>query len=643
VELNFDKFSIAGQHADVYVPYMRVDGHHGLTNSIHLIHSLEACIEEDYTSRLFRGRPLTLFVDIALIKHWLEICERSHDGCRKTNGAGTQELRHSIRVIDINKRCVVESAANCKYVALSYVWGGPDMPQLKLQKNTASRLLTPGGLSESCTDIPLTIVDSMKFCSLIGRDYLWVDALCIEQDNLEDQSRQIHQMDKIYALADFTIVPAFGPELFDSCNSWSGLPGISKSRISRQRIEKIRGQQFGNPASGRFLQNVHLFFWSRRAWTMQEMYLSRRLIYFTEFQTYYQCGETVWREDQYLECDKHVRIENSEYDPADMGESKLQFIKETLDRTGSDSFRKYCQLVTGICSRAMTNPGDILHAFTGISNIFSSSMKCQMVWGLPTSYFDYALLFESLATIHIRRRPGFPSWTWAGWKEPDKTNGDYPGSLLIYYDTLQDYVMFNEVEWYSTLLSDPNNSNNHHQEEQRHGLINSKIPKASSVSVLDTVRSSWRPSSLMERSPVPDGLTKEEQYMLLIFQTSCATIDVVYNSCALGGVFDTLLSSDGLKRTINLRREAAAANRKGIRRIQENDFEIRKVEFLVLGTVMLKENQDKEPSTVNVYLKLMAIQTDHRGVSERIGLVDDKVAVCDWVAWKPQWRTVFLL
>ena len=131
--------------------------------------------------------------------------------------------------------------------------------------------------------------------------------------------------------------------------------------------------------------------------------------------------------------------------------------------------------------------------------------------------------------------------------------------------------------------------------------------------------------------------------MLLIFQTSCAMIDVVYNNCALGGVFDTLLSSNGLKRSINLRRQTAEMSKHRIQRVQGDDAEIRKVEFMVLGTVVLKDGLDQELSTKNVFLKLMAIETDHRGISQRIGIVNDKVAVCDWIECEPQWRTVFLL
>ena len=643
VDVDFDKFSITSQLADVYVPHLKVDALFNQMNTVHLFYGPRAGVEGSCTNRLFRGRRWTPLVDIKLIQNWLDMCERSHDKCSKSNGTGVQDFPHSIRVIDVNKRCVVEIPAICKYVALSYVWGNPDKGQITLQKETTSRLHSPGGLSDSWTDIPSTIADAMKLCWMIGRDYLWVDAICIQQDDKDDKDRQIQQMDKVYALADFTIVPALKGPRSQYCDSWSGLPGVSKPRIGEPKIEKIRNQQLGSLTMGKFLDEIADTFWSQRAWTMQEMYLSGRVIYFAEPQMYFQCRETVWREDQYLECDKSVRMEDNQHVGYDT-ELRLQFIKEGLERTGSVSFQRYCHLVTGICSRAMTKPEDILWAFTGIANVFARSMQCQMVWGLPTAFFDCALLFESLTTIRIRRRQGFPTWSWTGWKEPEHTHGSYLGSLLVYYDGPDDYIFFNEVDWYSSFVNDSNTSNDiRHQNRQYVKIDNNKIPKASGISVLDSIRSSWRLSSPMERSSVPDELTKEEQDMLLIFQTSCATIDVVYNDCALGGVFDTLLSSDGLRRTINLRRQTAEMSKRRIQRVQDNDIEIRNVEFVVLGTVMLNEDLDKEVSTANAYLKLMAVKTDDRGVSERIGIVNDKVAVRDWLACSPQWRTVFLI
>lgn len=59
-----------------------------------------------------------------------------------------------------------------------------------LGKDTEDRLFEPGGLNDECLDIPQTIRDAILVTAEIGKQYLWVDALCIFQDSEEEgQSR----------------------------------------------------------------------------------------------------------------------------------------------------------------------------------------------------------------------------------------------------------------------------------------------------------------------------------------------------------------------------------------------------------------------------------------------------------------------
>jgi hypothetical protein len=60
--------------------------------------------------------------------------------------------------------------------------------------------------------LPYTIADAILFCSKLGVRYLWCDALCIEQDNLEDEGI-FEVMGEIYKGAYFTIVNAVGSDL----------------------------------------------------------------------------------------------------------------------------------------------------------------------------------------------------------------------------------------------------------------------------------------------------------------------------------------------------------------------------------------------------------------------------------------------
>jgi hypothetical protein len=69
----------------------------------------------------------------------------------------------------------------------------------------------------------------MQLVRDVGERYLWVDALCIVQDNDESKMRDIHNMGVIYANATFTIVAADG-------DASDGLTAHRDVRLSRSFI-----------------------------------------------------------------------------------------------------------------------------------------------------------------------------------------------------------------------------------------------------------------------------------------------------------------------------------------------------------------------------------------------------------------------
>ena len=342
-----DSYSILERTPKVYVPSLEVDH----IERIQMVGQFGKDFRKLDRSRLFQARPLGRQIDIQLLQHWIQRCKESHDECGKLISASSGARQYKIRLIDVNKRCVVDATGDYKYVALSYVWGSPEIPQLRLQKGTSARFFTEGGLSSLHKDIPSTIEDAMTLCIMLGRDYLWVDALCIEQDNPADQAVQINQMDKIYANAEFTIVSAVGS---DVANSWSGLPGVCQSRGPGQRIEKIQELQLANTVINNFAWQVGTDLWNTRAWTLQELHLSTRLIYFTEFDCIFQCNQALWKEDQFLEGDKSVNLHTRDEDLMQPLANYRQFFKHKFDKTGFDAFKHYREIVAGISSRAMT-------------------------------------------------------------------------------------------------------------------------------------------------------------------------------------------------------------------------------------------------------------------------------------------------
>lgn len=71
--------------------------------------------------------------------------------------------------------------------------------------------------------------------------------------------------------------------------------------------------------------------------------------------------------------------------------------------------------------RALTYQQDVLKAMAGIIRRLSDKMKCRFLEGLPTATFDICILFVQNGS-NLRRREGFPSYSWTGWK----------GSLTIF-------------------------------------------------------------------------------------------------------------------------------------------------------------------------------------------------------------------
>lgn len=113
------------------------------------------------------------------------------------------------------------AALHTKYVALSYVWG--QVSTFRLGRNNLERLSAEGSLSAIRHELPRTVNDAIDLIAALGQRYLWVDSLCLVQDDEEDVSMGIEQMNSIYHGSYLTIVAASGAD------ASAGLPATAAS------------------------------------------------------------------------------------------------------------------------------------------------------------------------------------------------------------------------------------------------------------------------------------------------------------------------------------------------------------------------------------------------------------------------------
>jgi hypothetical protein len=247
-------------------------------------------------ARFFGRQVGQRYANLSLINSWLPRCSRVHGTLCDESGNAARRLPN-IRVIDVHKRVVILAPPMCRYIALSYVWGNNNEQFLTMQ-NDIDFDESGNEFINLPDQLPQTIEDAIYTTRELGEDYLWVDALCIIQDNATDKHSQMLHMDAIYNSAYVTIAAASG----NSANS--GLPGISRPRAVSQIIENVDRLQFTIPLPTYMdLESDPSIYWNSRGWTFQEKILSKRLLVFTDYQVYFQCSNMVWCEDTAMETD----------------------------------------------------------------------------------------------------------------------------------------------------------------------------------------------------------------------------------------------------------------------------------------------------------------------------------------------------
>lgn len=339
----------------------------------------------------------TPFFDTKIVKRWIAKCKNHHRDCKSFEGT----LAPGFRLIDVEKLCVTEPSHLPSFVALSYMWTSSlGRKDLQLCQGNLQHLQVPGGIDVWA--LPDVVADTMRLCKDLGERYLWVDRLCIVQDDSCAKHAQINAMGSVYGMASLTIVAVADP------TQTIGLPGI-RGRPRRPFI--YDDTRLFNVELRKVDMNPHVTVdhsaWNTRAWTFQERILSLRCLYITDFQVYFTCPGILFQE----EIDVVLKGETDDWGPG-LGPS-LPWIIKTKQLDG------YLKYVSQYTTRTLSYQTDILNAFAGISHVLSKQFGTRFVFGLPEKYFTQALLWYNPG--HEARRSGvpeIPSWSWAAWSGP---------------------------------------------------------------------------------------------------------------------------------------------------------------------------------------------------------------------------------
>lgn len=419
----------------------------------------------------------------ARLKPKISECQEEHARCRQKV---PRVLPQEFRVIDITRRRIVETT-DVPFIALSYVWGmGTRSTLLTATRATISGMKQDGGLPT--LEMPRTIEDAMTISTQLGERYLWVDRLCIIQDDPKDKMNQIEAMSDVYTSARLVLIAAYGN------NMDFGIYGISCPRPVVQHHEDISGLRVTNIL--REPEDDPLALWHTRGWTYQEAVLARRRLFFTNVRAYFECGQSTCHEDAY----------NTETDPNEFTSYEL------LMEEDSSRFEAFARHLRNYTSRSLSYQLDVYNAITGITKALYEGNSI-FINGLPQVDFDRALRwFGDLGKTSLCRLEteeiSCPTWSWsATMNRSDQVR--YQETAL--YGTL---AIWYKMDTFSSCAAGQLEAVNLHSETEMDDSWSLYMAIACEKGLVGSISTCWSPktdsfSSICERFNMrwPDYLT----------------------------------------------------------------------------------------------------------------------------------------
>lgn len=136
-------------------------------------------------------------------------------------------------------------------------------------------------------DLPKTFQDAIEVTRKLGVQYLWIDSLCIIQGQDGDWKRESGRMESVFSSAYCTIAATSAKD------SYTGFLGKEKRHKSIYIQDPSKQHIYASTNIADFDKDVNEADLNKRAWVMQERFLSSRTIHFCKDQIYMECGEKI--------------------------------------------------------------------------------------------------------------------------------------------------------------------------------------------------------------------------------------------------------------------------------------------------------------------------------------------------------------
>lgn len=237
-----------------------------------------------------------------LIQKWLTDCTEGHDLCQRRHQYISSPPKRLIYIGDhcddtirlIDTASILQNGNIPAYTSLSHCWGHSN------HLTTTKESLNTRKLNILWDTLSLTFQDAVVVTREIQIQYIWIDSLCIIQDDLQDWVDEAANMASVYEGA--TLVLA-------ATSAANGDTGFLSTK--REPYLQVQGESYDNIPYKFFARKTrpHDIFNAKivdhdvvdnetivrdyplfsRAWCYQERLLATRILHFTKYEIIFEC------------------------------------------------------------------------------------------------------------------------------------------------------------------------------------------------------------------------------------------------------------------------------------------------------------------------------------------------------------------
>jgi hypothetical protein len=344
--------------------------------------------------------PVAFEDSLKTIRQWFKICNFEHGRCfRASSVMPTRVIEVDLQ--DGSTACRLfepPKGYNFPYVALSHCWGST--------KTTMSSKTTRSNYWDfqreiQTSNLPSTYQDAVYIARKLNIRFLWIDSLCIIQDDEHDWEIESAKMASVYQNAYFTIAATASASSQESLLS-PRPAAVTLELDARDGVSEVVHARL-HPLGSQSLSNSPLF---QRAWAFQEMILSPRILHFAEDQMYWQCRNDLFSEDGL------VRLTSPLQNYFQSG----KFISQ--DEQGG--WRLWWEWVQVYSTLRLSNTKDKTAALAGLTTLYEKSRDAsdKPLAGLWRSDLHFGLLWYSAGPKRSSHIENAPSWSWFKMNSP---------------------------------------------------------------------------------------------------------------------------------------------------------------------------------------------------------------------------------